>query len=98
MIIDLLQQLIAIPSYVDKNNDEKKLGEFIFSFFNKNFPWFKIQKQKVTDSRFNLIASDGYKPKLIFLCHLDTVKPTDDFKKMLIPKITRQKNLWSWCL
>jgi acetylornithine deacetylase/succinyl-diaminopimelate desuccinylase-like protein len=91
MIINLLQQLIAIPSYVDKNNNEKKLGEFIFSFLNKNLPWFKIQKQKVTDSRFNLIASDGYKPKLIFLCHLDTVKPTDDIKKMLIPKIKDKK-------
>jgi len=91
MLINLLKKLISIPSFVDEKNNEKLMANFIIDFFKNNLSWFDIKKQKIINNRFNLIISDGYKPNLIFLCHLDTVKPTDNIKKMLTPKITSKK-------
>lgn len=83
--------MISIPSYFDQNNNEKLMEGFIFNFLNNHCPWFKIEKQKVSDRRFNLIISDGYLPKILFLCHMDTVKPISDKKIMLAPKVINKK-------
>jgi len=91
MLTDLLKKLISIPSFVDEKNNEKLIAIFIIDFFKKNLPWFSIKKQKIANNRFNLIISDGYRANLIFLCHLDTVKPSGDIKTMLTPKIVNQK-------
>jgi len=71
----LLKKLILIPSYVDEKNNEKEIGYFIYQYL-KQIPFlFKIEKQKVEGKRFNVIASDGAKPKLLLIAHMDTVEP-----------------------
>ncbi len=73
----LLKKLILIPSYVDEKNNEKEIGDFIYQYL-KQIPFlFKIEKQKVEGKRFNVIASDGAKPKLLLIAHMDTVKPRE---------------------
>lgn len=71
----LLKKLISIPSFVDEKNNEKEIGDFIYQYL-KQIPFlFKIEKQKVEGKRFNVIASDGAKPKLLLIAHMDTVEP-----------------------
>jgi len=71
----LLKKLISIPSFVDEKNNEKEIGDFIYQYL-KQIPFlFKIEKQKVEGKRFNIIASDGAKPKLLLIAHMDTVEP-----------------------
>ena len=71
----LLKKLILIPSYVDEKNNEKEIGDFIYQYL-KQIPFlFKVEKQKVEGKRFNVIASDGAKPKLLLIAHMDTVEP-----------------------
>ncbi len=74
-ILQLLKKLISIPSYVDEKNNEKEIGDFIYKYLKQSpFP-FKVEKQKVEGKRFNIIASDGAKPKLLLIAHMDTVEP-----------------------
>ncbi len=73
--LQLTKKLISIPSYVNKENNEKELADFVYQYL-KQFPFLiEIKKQKVEGKRFNVIASDGAKPKLLFIAHLDTVEP-----------------------
>lgn len=74
-ILQLLKKLISVPSYVDKKTNEKEIGNFIYSYL-KQIPFLtKIEKQRVEGKRFNIIASDGVKPELLLIGHLDTVEP-----------------------
>jgi acetylornithine deacetylase/succinyl-diaminopimelate desuccinylase-like protein len=74
-LLELTNKLISIPSYVDKKTNEKEVGEFVFRYL-KQFPFLtNIRKQKVEDGRFNVVASDGFAPKLLLCGHLDTVEP-----------------------
>lgn len=73
--LELLKQLISIPSYVDKKNNEKEIGEFIYRYLKESPFLTKIEKQKVEGERFNVIASDGTRPNLLLVAHMDTVEP-----------------------
>jgi len=71
----LTKKLISIPSHLDKKVNEKEIGNFIFRYL-KRIPFLtKIRKQKVEGERFNIIAKDGSKPKLLLIAHMDTVEP-----------------------
>ena len=71
----LTKKLISIPSYVSEKNNEKKIGDFIYGYL-KQVPFLvKVEKQKVEGERFNVIATDGFKPKLLLIAHMDTVEP-----------------------
>lgn len=72
--IDLLKQLIAIPSFVDKENDERAVIDFIKSKLSEN-KRLKIREQVVEGDRRNLIALDGDDPQIILFGHMDTVQP-----------------------
>ncbi len=74
-IVELTKELIAIPSYVSSDIDEKVIGEFVFTYLKKNYPWLKVRKQIVKNGRFNIVATDGYPVKMIVCGHLDTVNP-----------------------
>src|SRR3989338_3204167 len=91
--INLLKKLISIPSYVDedKNADESKLGEYIGNFLASECKWFILSKQKVVNNRFNIIANDGYNPKIIFVCHMDTVKPAGNIENNFQARIVGNK-------
>jgi len=75
---NLLKDLISIPSYVDENNNEYALGEYLEKYINQNLPWLKTERQMIDNNRFNLIALGKDNPRIIFLSHMDTVLPTGD--------------------
>lgn len=73
----LLLDLLNIPSV---SGDEKNIGEFLC----KQLVGFKIQKQKISKDRFNIIAKKG-KPRFYIVVHMDTV-PGD-----VSVKVTKQR-------
>jgi succinyl-diaminopimelate desuccinylase len=70
----LTRKLVSIPSYLDKKVNEKKIGDFVYKYLKKN-TYLEVRKQKVERDRFNIIAGDGEKPRLLLIAHLDTVEP-----------------------
>ena len=77
-MIELLTKLISIPSFVSKEsgNNENKIGVFLIDYIRRFLPWMRIQTQPISNTRFNIIAGDRKNPRLVFLCHMDTVKPS----------------------
>ena len=61
------------------------IGRFLYAFIQTNLSEFKVTKQALGNGRFNIIATDGYDPKLVFISHMDTVKPSN--KQQLKPKL-----------
>ncbi len=88
-LIELAKDLISIPSYVDLVTDESKVGEYLLSYLAENLPWLKVKIQKVSARRFNIIALSDPNPRLLFLCHTDTVNPSS--KNSLEPNIIGNK-------
>lgn len=70
--IELTKQLISIPSFLDEENNEVKVGEFIFNYL-KQFKFLKVEKQMVANRRFNVIAKDKYPTSFLWCGHIDTV-------------------------
>ena len=93
-VVKLAKKLIAIPSYVDKEIDERKIGDFMYKFFLKNCPWLKLKKQKVINDRFNIIAADNYPTKLLICGHMDTVVPRSDWNFNPLKPFIRDNNLY----
>lgn len=91
MEIELLKQLISIPSYVDRNVNEVNLAVFIELYIKKNLPWLVVTRQYIDHKKFNLIASNTDNPDLVFVSHMDTVQPSIDANKMLTPKVNDGK-------
>ena len=87
----LTAKLIAIPSFVNANQGEEKLADFICAYFSKILPEFKIYKQKVEGKRYNVIAYNSDQPKLIFSSHMDTVLATGILKERLTPGIKNDR-------
>lgn len=78
-LVRLTKQLISMPSYVDNNTDERKIGEFIYGYL-KQFKWLEVKKQPVINGRFNIIAKDTYPTRLLLCGHMDTVQPKQGWK------------------
>lgn len=76
-LITLTKQVIAIPSYVDDNNNESEVLKFIEQFFQTNFPELVIKKQYLGKNRerYNLLMKGKNDHKLFVLGHVDTVQP-----------------------
>lgn len=91
--LDLTKKLVEIPSYVDGEVDEQKIGQFVFDYL-KQFSWLKVEKQMVSKKRFNVIAKDKYPTKVIFCGHLDTVQIKSDWKTNPLIPILKNNNLY----
>jgi len=87
--IELIKDLISIPSYIYGRNNENALQKYIYTYLKRNLPWLKINRQRIEKDRYNIIAIDGYKPKLVFISHMDTVKPCNN--KQLTPSTKNVK-------
>jgi acetylornithine deacetylase len=68
--IELARKLIDIPSPTE---NEKAVGEFLDAELSRL--GFEVRRYPVTDSRFNLYASAGGRPRVIINSHIDTVPP-----------------------
>jgi acetylornithine deacetylase len=66
----LTRELIDIPSLT---GDEKSVAEFLAAQLEKL--GYNVERQRVTDDRFNVIATTGKAPRLVFSTHMDTVPP-----------------------
>lgn len=81
-VVGITQQLVRIPSYVslgetDKKVDERNANNWIVNFLQENTN-LSIRKQFIQgeSGRFNIIATNSDNPKLVFLGHTDTVRPS----------------------
>lgn len=68
--IAFARQLIDIPSTTE---NERAVGEFLDTELTRL--GFATRRQPVTDSRFNLYAAAGGRPRVIINSHIDTVPP-----------------------
>ena len=66
----LTRQLIDIPSLT---GDEKAVGEFLATHLANL--GYKIELQEAGADRFNVIATTGEAPRIVFSTHMDTVPP-----------------------
>ena len=66
----LTRQLIDIPSLT---GNERSVAEFLAAHLTTR--GYNVERQHVTDERFNLIASTGETPRIVFSTHMDTVPP-----------------------
>lgn len=66
----LTRELIDIPSLT---GDEKAVGEFLATHLANL--GYKIERQEAGADRFNVIATTGEAPRIVFSTHMDTVPP-----------------------
>jgi acetylornithine deacetylase len=68
--IALARKLIDIPSLT---GDERAVGEFLERELERL--QFNVRRHFVSDSRFNIFASAGGRPRVVINSHIDTVPP-----------------------
>ncbi|HUW21714.1 MAG TPA: M20/M25/M40 family metallo-hydrolase [Candidatus Bathyarchaeia archaeon] len=85
--IKITQELVRIPSYVNEETNEQAIQKWLYRFLEKYCSWLKIKRQKVENNRYNLIATDGWPAKVVFVCHMDTIRPSGKKESMLTPII-----------
>lgn len=77
-IVEILQKLISIPSWVDSNTNEREIGTWIFEYLKTNSN-LKISKQQFGNGRFNIIAQKDLKTDTLVTGHIDTVQPNTNW-------------------
>ncbi len=89
--INILKEIISIPSWVDTKTNEKEIGERIFEFLKKNTN-LEISKQFIGNGRFNVIAQKGNRVDTLVTGHMDTVQLVSGWTKNPIsPKVSKNK-------
>src|SRR3989344_4438464 len=78
--IEILKKLISTPSFVNKTNDEREIGQWIYDFLKKNSE-LKVSKQFCVKDRFNIIASNSLNPEILVTGHIDTVQTNANWRK-----------------
>lgn len=91
-IVDLLSQLIEIPSYVGEGANENQLVEFIERWLTENTS-FELERQPLPEGRFNLIARKG-QPDRLLLAHTDTVPPSQNSPFDQLAATVKDGELW----
>ncbi len=71
-ILNLTKQLISIPSWVDDQTNEVKIGEYIFNYL-KNNSKLSVEKEIVINGRFNILAGFNQDIETLIMGHIDTV-------------------------
>ena len=66
----LTRQLIDIPSLT---GDEKSVGGFLATHLATL--GYNVEQQEIANDRFNVIATTGGPPRIVFSTHMDTVPP-----------------------
>jgi len=92
-VIKLTQQLISKQSYLSSKTNEKRIGDFVFSYLKK-IPYLKVEKQEIKKGRFNIIAKTAGTPRLFLAGHLDTVSPKQGWSKNQFKGIVAGEKLY----
>ena len=69
-LFDLTRQLIEIPSLT---GDEGDVGAFLATYLEDAD--YRVDAQTVGPTRFNILATTGEPPRIVFSTHMDTVPP-----------------------
>ena len=69
-LFELTRELIDIPSLT---GDELALGHYLASYLERL--GYRVEKQEVAQDRYNVIATTGAAPRIVFSTHMDTVPP-----------------------
>ncbi len=88
--INILKELIKIPSFVDKNSNENKVSDYIIKFI-KNKTKYKYYIQQVEKGRKNILVFNKPNPKIALFGHMDTVLPKAETNEPFNPKIDKNK-------
>ncbi len=75
--IELLKDLIRIPSYVGNGVDETRVAEFIRAQLTDLPSSWKVEVLPVEGTRVNIYVSNSEQPETLFTAHIDTVPPSD---------------------
>lgn len=78
-IIELTKKLVSIPSWVDGQTNEIKIGEFIFEYL-KNNSKLSLEKEMVVNGRFNILALPDQNVETLVTGHIDTVCISENWK------------------
>ncbi|HUD44882.1 MAG TPA: M20/M25/M40 family metallo-hydrolase [Patescibacteria group bacterium] len=89
--LTILKDLIKIPSFVDGENNDAELAQYIKNFFKKMGDRYYVEEQKVEGNRINLIIKNCKDPKIFLFGHLDTVLPKKETIKPFEPRIEGNK-------
>jgi len=92
-ILELTKQLVSIPSWVDANTNEIKIGEFIFKYLKDNTQ-LSVKKEMVVNGRFNILASNSQNIETLVVGHIDTVTVTNNWKTNPIKPIIKDGKLF----
>ena len=98
VLVELLQKMIQIPSWVPDDEDgkriqnENKLVDFIEIWLKANTN-LMVTRQKLNYGRFNLIAAKG-RPNIIFLAHTDTVAPSTNSRYSSLGGEIHEGKIW----
>lgn len=76
--LELTKELIKIPSFVDSKNNESKLGQWIYDYL-KNNSKLAVEKEYVSEDRFNVISCNDKNPNILISGHIDTVQPNKNW-------------------
>ena len=69
-LVELVRELIDIPSVT---GDEGRVGEYLAGHLERL--GYRVERQEVAQDRFNVIATTGQSPRVVFSTHMDTVPP-----------------------
>ena len=72
--VEILRDLVAIPSYVNGSVDERKIAEYLRHRLEP-LPFLNVQAQDVGDGRSNIVVRTAGEPRILFAGHMDTVEP-----------------------
>lgn len=85
--LNILEDLVAIASYVTDSCNERAVAEYLEEFIKRFCPGLKLTRQYIGDNRWNLLSGNLVNPRIVFVCHMDTVMPSGDMKNSLVPSI-----------
>lgn len=88
--IDILNDLVRIPSFVDGEHDERELIEYVEKFIQTNTK-FKHVAQLVEGNRKNILVYNKLNPKIALFGHMDTVLPKAETDRPFEPRIEDDK-------
>lgn len=92
-ILEFTKNLVSIPSWVDEQTNEIKIGEFIFDFLKNNTD-LSVEKEMVVDGRFNILARNSQDIKTLIMGHIDTVGINNDWETNPLDPVIKDGKLF----
>lgn len=79
--LTILEELIRIPSYVGNGSDEARIADAVVARLSCLPGNWRVMQQAVEGNRRNVYVANTDEPDVLLTAHLDTVPPTDAWKR-----------------